>query len=51
MHRVIKRKGASWKSGQNVKILKGAVGCPRNNLYATLEYVLLEGFQGDSGGK
>eukprot|EP00268_Persea_americana_P011683 TRINITY_DN14922_c0_g1_i4.p1 TRINITY_DN14922_c0_g1~~TRINITY_DN14922_c0_g1_i4.p1 ORF type:complete len:1098 (+),score=235.69 TRINITY_DN14922_c0_g1_i4:589-3882(+) len=51
VHRVIKRKGASWKSGQKIKVLKGAVGCYKNNLYATLEYILLEGFQGDSGGE
>lgn len=51
VHKVIRRKGATWKSGQNIKILKGAVGCYNNNIYATLEYILLEGFQGDVGGK
>ncbi|KAF8379724.1 hypothetical protein HHK36_029171 [Tetracentron sinense] len=52
VHRVIRRKGTSWKSGQKVKILKGAyIGCHKNNLYATLEYILLEGFQGDVGGE
>nr|XP_010915961.1 structural maintenance of chromosomes flexible hinge domain-containing protein GMI1 [Elaeis guineensis] len=51
VHRAIRRKGLSWKSGQKVKILKGAVGCPKNNLYATLEYILVEGFQGDVGGE
>ncbi|XAR52203.1 hypothetical protein NMG60_11020145 [Bertholletia excelsa] len=52
VHQVIKRKGASWKSGQKIKVLKGAcAGCHKNNVYATLEYILLEGFQGDAGGK
>ncbi|XP_057951572.1 structural maintenance of chromosomes flexible hinge domain-containing protein GMI1 isoform X2 [Malania oleifera] len=51
VHRIIRRKGISWKSGQKVKILKGAcTGCHKNNIYAILEYILLEGFQGDSGG-
>ncbi|XP_026658564.2 structural maintenance of chromosomes flexible hinge domain-containing protein GMI1 isoform X2 [Phoenix dactylifera] len=51
VHQAIRRKGLSWKSGQKVKILKGAIGCTKNNLYATLEYVLVEGFQGDVGGE
>ncbi|XP_042487826.1 structural maintenance of chromosomes flexible hinge domain-containing protein GMI1 isoform X2 [Macadamia integrifolia] len=51
VHKVIRRKGASWRSGQKVKILKGAAaGCHKNNIYATLEYILVEGFQGDVGG-
>ena len=46
VHKVIQRKGASWKSGQKIKALKVACpGCHKNNMYATLEYVLLEGFQ------
>ncbi|XP_020260152.1 uncharacterized protein LOC109836607 isoform X1 [Asparagus officinalis] len=51
VHKVIRRKGRLWESGQKVKIIKGAVGCSKNNLYATLEYFLLEGFQGDAGGE
>ncbi|XP_043716489.1 structural maintenance of chromosomes flexible hinge domain-containing protein GMI1 [Telopea speciosissima] len=52
VHKVIRRKGASWRSGQKVKIVKGAAtGCHKNNIYATLEYILLEGFQGDVGGE
>ncbi|XP_059434267.1 structural maintenance of chromosomes flexible hinge domain-containing protein GMI1 [Corylus avellana] len=52
LHRVLKRKGESWKSGQKIKILKGAcAGCHKNNIYAALEYFLLEGFQGDAGGE
>ncbi|XP_058100475.1 structural maintenance of chromosomes flexible hinge domain-containing protein GMI1-like isoform X2 [Magnolia sinica] len=51
VHQAIRRKGASWKSGQKIKILKGAVGCHKNNIYATLEYILIEGFQGDVGGE
>ncbi|KAG9448240.1 hypothetical protein H6P81_014368 [Aristolochia fimbriata] len=50
VHQVIRRKGVIWKSGQKLKILKGAPGCPKTNMYATLEYILLEGFQGDMGG-
>ncbi|KAF5442725.1 hypothetical protein F2P56_035352 [Juglans regia] len=52
VHQVLKRKGVSWKSGQKIKILKGAcAGCHKNNVYAELEYFLLEGFQGDAGGE
>lgn len=52
VHEVLKRKGKTWKSGQKVKILKGAcAGVHNNNVYATLEYFLLGGFEGDAGGK
>ncbi|KAI8565060.1 hypothetical protein RHMOL_Rhmol03G0231500 [Rhododendron molle] len=52
VHKEIQRKGASWKSGQKIKVLKGAcAGCHKNNMYATLECIVLEGFQGDSGGE
>ncbi|KAG5558852.1 hypothetical protein RHGRI_008715 [Rhododendron griersonianum] len=52
VHKEIQRKGASWKSGQKIKVLKGAcTGCHKNNMYATLECIVLEGFQGDSGGE
>ncbi|KAK6936673.1 hypothetical protein RJ641_033703 [Dillenia turbinata] len=50
VHRVIKRKGISWKSGQKMMVCKGAcAGCHSNNVYATLQYILLEGLEGDSG--
>lgn len=52
VHKEIQRKGVFWKSGQKIKVLKGACpGCHKNNMYATLECIVLEGFQGDSGGK
>nr|KAJ0190836.1 hypothetical protein LSAT_V11C800414090 [Lactuca sativa] len=36
-------------SGQKIKILKGAcAGFHKTNIYATLEYIILEGFQGDA---
>ena len=48
----IKRKGETWKSGKKVKILKGAyAGFHKNNVYATLEYFVIGGFEGDAGGK
>ncbi|KAI3731384.1 hypothetical protein L1987_62572 [Smallanthus sonchifolius] len=51
VHKAFKRKEFFWKSGQKIKILKGAcAGFHNNNVYATLEYILLEGFQGDAGG-
>lgn len=52
VHKEIQRKGVFWKSGQKIKVLKGACpGCHKNNMYATLECIVLEGFQGDSGGE
>ncbi|XP_024029765.1 uncharacterized protein LOC21395118 [Morus notabilis] len=52
VHKVLKRKGVTWKSGQKIKILKGAcAGVHKNNVYATLEYFLLGGFEGDAGGE
>ncbi|XP_022890366.1 uncharacterized protein LOC111405633 isoform X2 [Olea europaea var. sylvestris] len=52
VHKVIKRKGTSWEAGQKIKILKGAyAGCHKTNVYATLEYIVLEGLQGDSCGE
>ncbi|KAL3729260.1 hypothetical protein ACJRO7_026371 [Eucalyptus globulus] len=52
VHRRMKRKGVSWRSGQKIKILKGAcAGVHKKNVYATLEYFLLEGLQGDGGGE
>ncbi|XP_031495108.1 structural maintenance of chromosomes flexible hinge domain-containing protein GMI1-like isoform X2 [Nymphaea colorata] len=49
VHQVIRRKGISWRSGQHVKILKGADSRLRKDLYATLEYILLGGFRGEFG--
>ncbi|XP_010267594.1 PREDICTED: uncharacterized protein LOC104604778 isoform X2 [Nelumbo nucifera] len=51
VHKAIWRKGTIWRSGQKVKILKGAVGCHKNNIYATLEYILIEESEGDVGGE
>ncbi|KAM7504877.1 hypothetical protein LguiB_003781 [Lonicera macranthoides] len=52
VHKVLRRKGTSWKSGQMIKVLKGAcAGCHKNNVYAILECFLLEGFRGDACGK
>ncbi|KAJ4850803.1 hypothetical protein Tsubulata_009795 [Turnera subulata] len=51
VHRALERKGASWKSGQKIKILRGA--CPgfhKQNVYAILEFLVIEGFQEDAGG-
>ncbi|KAK7272945.1 hypothetical protein RIF29_13990 [Crotalaria pallida] len=51
VHQLLKRKEKSWKAGQKVKVLKGAcAGVYKNNIYATLEYFLLEGLEGDAGG-
>ncbi|KAJ0092347.1 hypothetical protein Patl1_26148 [Pistacia atlantica] len=49
---VLKRKGLPWKRGQRVKVFKGA--CARvhkNNIYATIEYFLIEGLQGHAAGR
>lgn len=36
---------------EKIKVLKGAcAGCHNNNTYATVECILLEGFQGNSSG-
>lgn len=43
----IRRKGQLWKAGQRVKIIKGAPA--GKDLYATLEYILCEGLEGDPG--
>ncbi|XP_059304587.1 structural maintenance of chromosomes flexible hinge domain-containing protein GMI1 isoform X2 [Lycium ferocissimum] len=52
IHKVFRRKGITWKSGQKIKILKGAYrGFHKNNVFATLEFIILEGLQGDSGGE
>ncbi|EOY23564.1 Gamma-irradiation and mitomycin c induced 1, putative isoform 1 [Theobroma cacao] len=52
VHKILKRKGVLWKRRQRIKVLKGAcAGFHKNNVYATLEYFLIEGFQGDFGGE
>ncbi|CAO2838616.1 unnamed protein product [Amaranthus hypochondriacus] len=52
VHKAISRKGKSWNRGQKVKILKGAgPGCHKNNIFATLEYFLLEGIEENVGGE
>lgn len=52
VHEEIKRKGTCWKAGQRMKILKGAcAGCHKNNVFATLEYIILEGLPGDACGE
>ncbi|XP_027771413.1 structural maintenance of chromosomes flexible hinge domain-containing protein GMI1-like [Solanum pennellii] len=52
IHKAFQRKGITWKAGQKVKILKGAYrGFHKNNIFATLEFIILEGWQGDSGGE
>ncbi|CAN8277312.1 unnamed protein product [Cochlearia groenlandica] len=51
VHKVVTRKGTSWKRGQNIKILKGAyAGVHSNNVYATIDYFLIEGFEDEVGG-
>lgn len=52
VHQIVRMKGLSWKRGDKIKVLKGAcAGCHSKNVYATLEYILLEGLQGDLGGR
>ncbi|VVA11274.1 PREDICTED: DEFECTIVE IN MERISTEM [Prunus dulcis] len=51
VHKSLKRKGVTWKCGQKIKLLRGAcAGVHNNNVYATIEYFLLEGLEGDPGG-
>ncbi|XP_044505503.1 structural maintenance of chromosomes flexible hinge domain-containing protein GMI1 isoform X4 [Mangifera indica] len=51
VHEVLKRKGLTWRRGQRVKIFKGAcAGVHNNNVYATIEYFLIEGLQGEAAG-
>ncbi|KAH0688172.1 hypothetical protein KY284_018725 [Solanum tuberosum] len=52
IHKAFQRKGITWKAGKKIKILKGACrGFHKNNIFATLEFIILEGWQGDSGGE
>ncbi|CAA7023350.1 unnamed protein product [Microthlaspi erraticum] len=51
VHKVITRKGKSWRRGQNIKILKGAcAGVHHCNVYATIDYFIIEGFEDEPGG-
>ncbi|KAL8049446.1 hypothetical protein ABFX02_06G021100 [Erythranthe guttata] len=48
VHKKIQRKGTCWTAGQKIKVLKGAcMGCHKTNVFATLEYIILEGLPGD----
>ncbi|KAJ4781793.1 gamma-irradiation and mitomycin c induced 1 [Rhynchospora pubera] len=51
VHEAIKRMGKSWKSGQKVKVVKGAISTLKESMYATLEYIIVEGLLGDAGGE
>lgn len=51
VHKVVKRKGKLWKRGQKIKILSGAyAGVHNGNVYATIDYFLIEGFEDEAGG-
>ncbi|XP_045808734.1 structural maintenance of chromosomes flexible hinge domain-containing protein GMI1 isoform X2 [Trifolium pratense] len=51
VHRVLKRKDKTWSREQRIKVLRGACsGCHSNNVYATIEYFLIEKFEGETGG-
>ncbi|CAH8342528.1 unnamed protein product [Eruca vesicaria subsp. sativa] len=52
VHKVMKRKGKSWERGQKIKIMKGAcAGVHKNDVYATIDYFLIENFEDETGGK
>ncbi|XP_058724701.1 structural maintenance of chromosomes flexible hinge domain-containing protein GMI1 isoform X2 [Vicia villosa] len=51
VHHILKRKEKSWTHGQRIKVLKGACPGISNNVYATIDCFLLEGFEGDPGGE
>ncbi|KAL8550899.1 hypothetical protein ACS0TY_000106 [Phlomoides rotata] len=52
VHKKIMRKGQCWTAGQKIKVLKGACpGCHNSNVYATLEYIILQGLPGDACGE
>ncbi|KAK4431325.1 Structural maintenance of chromosomes flexible hinge domain-containing protein GMI1 [Sesamum alatum] len=49
VHEKIEWKGTCWAAGQKIKVLKGACpGCHKNNVFATLEYIILQGLPGDA---
>ncbi|XP_074364317.1 structural maintenance of chromosomes flexible hinge domain-containing protein GMI1-like, partial [Apium graveolens] len=48
----VSRKGKLWQSGQKIKIWKGASAkFQKTNTYATIDYILVEGFPGSTGGE
>ncbi|KAJ4867401.1 gamma-irradiation and mitomycin c induced 1 [Raphanus sativus] len=52
VHMVMKRKGKSWERGQRIRIMKGAcAGVHKNDVYATIDYFLIENFEDETGGK
>ncbi|KAL0400592.1 UNVERIFIED_CONTAM: Structural maintenance of chromosomes flexible hinge domain-containing protein GMI1 [Sesamum latifolium] len=52
VHEKIEWKGTFWAAGQKIKVLKGACpGCHKNNVFATLQYIILQGLQGDACGE
>ncbi|XP_011069367.1 uncharacterized protein LOC105155197 isoform X1 [Sesamum indicum] len=52
VHEKIEWKGTCWAAGQKIKVLKGACpGCHKNNVFATLEYIILQGLPGDACGR
>ena len=58
VHRSITRKGKTWRRGDHLKILPGATGRMKNTFYSlktslctTLEYIVVEGLQGDICGE
>ncbi|XP_051138184.1 structural maintenance of chromosomes flexible hinge domain-containing protein GMI1 isoform X2 [Andrographis paniculata] len=52
VHKKIQRKGMCWAAGQRLKVLKGACsGFHRNNVYATLECIVLAGLAADACGE
>ncbi|WZZ01082.1 hypothetical protein YC2023_073410 [Brassica napus] len=51
VHKVMKRKSKSWERGQKIKIMKGAcAGVHQNDVYATIDYFLIENFEDETGG-
>ncbi|KAJ1279147.1 hypothetical protein BS78_04G132700 [Paspalum vaginatum] len=58
VHRSISRKEQTWRRGDHLKILPGATGrmktnfySLKNSLFTTLEYIVVEGLQGDICGE
>ncbi|KAG5394332.1 hypothetical protein IGI04_024295, partial [Brassica rapa subsp. trilocularis] len=51
VHKVMNRKSKSWERGQKIKIMKGAcAGVHKNDVYATIDYFLIENFEDETGG-
>ncbi|XP_044961503.1 LOW QUALITY PROTEIN: structural maintenance of chromosomes flexible hinge domain-containing protein GMI1-like [Hordeum vulgare subsp. vulgare] len=58
VHTSVRRKGKTWRRGDHLKIQPGVVARTKNNFYSsksifygTLEYVVVEGLQGDICGE